>query len=366
MQSPPDFLSYFSDDYLTARNLFRELTPRPDWQGEAYPISAVGPRGEPLFIDVAIREGVGPAAMNTVIVSSGLHGVEGILGSAVQCAALDRIAHLDGTASRPRLVFLHALNPYGFAWIRRCNEENVDLNRNFLSELQSFHGSPSDYARLDPMLNQPSRPSPYEFFLLRSLLAILRFGIPRLKRTIAAGQYDFPKGLFFGGRGPCETTRFVQQQFATWLGQGGTVLHLDFHTGLGKSGDYQLLVDLPPTPAQAARIQRLFGRDPASGHHSPAVAYIARGSIGEWCLKRAAGRDYNYLCVEFGTYSSVKVLSALRAENRAQHWDRPETQSYRWAKGLLVEAFCPRSSAWRRRAAAQGEDLVARAIAGLS
>jgi hypothetical protein len=26
---------------------------------------------------------------------------------------------------------VHALNPFGFAWLRRVNEYNVDLNRNF-------------------------------------------------------------------------------------------------------------------------------------------------------------------------------------------------------------------------------------------
>ncbi len=28
------------------------------------------------------------------------------------------------------VVLIHAINPYGFAWIRRVNEDNVDLNRN--------------------------------------------------------------------------------------------------------------------------------------------------------------------------------------------------------------------------------------------
>jgi hypothetical protein len=28
-------------------------------------------------------------------------------------------------------MLIHALNPFGFAWLRRVNEANVDLNRNF-------------------------------------------------------------------------------------------------------------------------------------------------------------------------------------------------------------------------------------------
>ncbi len=366
MQSAPNLSPAFTEDYLAARERFLQLTSPPGWQVVSHPLSAVGPAGEPLFIDVAVSPGIGPAAINTVIVSSGLHGVEGIFGSAVQRAALERLKQRDPAASRPRLVFVHALNPYGFAWLRRCNEENVDLNRNFLSELQSYHGSPDGYAKLNPLLNHPTRPSPYEFFLFHSIVAILRYGLPTLKRAIAAGQYDFPQGLFFGGKGPAETTRIVQHQFAGWLGHGGSVIHLDLHTGLGRRGDYQLLADFPPTPAQAARIRRLFGRDVASGHLSPSIAYVARGSIGEWCLKYAAGRDYNYLCVEFGTYRSTKVLAAMRAENRAHHWDVRDSQTYRWAKDRLVEMFCPRSESWRQRAAGQGVALIERAIHGLT
>ena len=29
-------------------------------------------------------------------------------------------------------MLLHALNPYGFAWDRRVNEDNADINRNFV------------------------------------------------------------------------------------------------------------------------------------------------------------------------------------------------------------------------------------------
>ena len=32
---------------------------------------------------------------------------------------------------RSARYFIHALNPFGFAWLRRVNEDNVDLNRNF-------------------------------------------------------------------------------------------------------------------------------------------------------------------------------------------------------------------------------------------
>lgn len=361
MTSPSDPQSYFREDYFTARQQFLALAGEFGGTVTSHAIAAGGPAGEPLFIDVAELPGRGEAAGRTVVVSSGLHGVEGFLGSVVQCGAVKQVVSA-ARKSFPRLVLIHALNPYGFAWIRRCNEANVDLNRNFPSLGNAYRGSPADYGVLDRLLNKRAPPSRWEPFQLLAAVAILRYGLPRLKRAIATGQYDYPQGLFYGGNGPCETTRFVQAQFATWLGTSQEILHLDLHTGLGDWGNYQLLADLPPSPEWTQRIRLAFSREVLCGQHSPAVAYSARGSISEWCQTEAAGRNYQYLCVEFGTYPPTKVLAALRAENRAQHWDRPGSTTYRWAKGLLKEAFCPESPLWRSRAAAQGMELIWRAI----
>ncbi len=363
MDDSPELTVQFAENYFAARAQFLQRAANVGFRVDSHSIAAKGPQREPLFIDVAVRDGAGTGPWRTVIVSSGLHGVEGFLGSAVQCAALERLLGAEPTAC-PRLVFIHALNPFGFAWIRRCNEDNVDLNRNFLDDVNAYRGSPEKYAKLNNMLNRKSPPSPWEPFRLLGLLAILRYGIPALKRAIASGQYDYPQGLFYGGSGVCETTRFVQENFVEWLGTNtGPVLHLDFHSGLGRRGACHLLADLPPTAVQAERIRSVFGREVQAGMQSSTVSYIARGSIGEWCQKHAVGRDYSYLCAEFGTCPPLKVLTALRAENRAQHWDRPGSATYRWAKELLREAFCPRSLDWRQTAAATGLELIERAIA---
>jgi hypothetical protein len=58
--------------------------------------------------------------------------VEGFCGSGVQVFALHDqewrdLAHAEGVA----VLYIHALNPYGFSHLRRATHENVDLNRNF-------------------------------------------------------------------------------------------------------------------------------------------------------------------------------------------------------------------------------------------
>ena len=358
----------FPTDYLAARERFIRLATERRWKLSSHTIAERGPNGEPLSIDTAVHEP--PDARGTVIVSSGLHGVEGFLGSAVQTRVLAQhqtsevLKTSEVSRDAVRLVFVHALNPFGFAWLRRCNEDNVDLNRNFLAEGKEYRGSPEGYALLDPLLNRPTPPARWEPFRLRALLAILRWGMPTLRRAIASGQYDYPQGLFYGGSGPCETTRFVREQFETWLGTTGRVIHLDFHTGLGRWGELQLLSDVALDPAEADRLERELGHRPVAGAQRASVQYTARGSIGEWCATAGAGRDYRYLCAEFGTYRSVKMLTALRTENRAHQWGQRDTPIYRGAKEQLREAFCPVSPEWRERTLATGLELV-RCASGL-
>ena len=87
-----------------------------------------GLAGETLAIDVA---SIGPDdATAVLLIVSGTHGVEGFTGSALQHHWLDR--HLGDRPGDVRVVMLHAFNPYGFSWVRRVNEDNVDLNRNFV------------------------------------------------------------------------------------------------------------------------------------------------------------------------------------------------------------------------------------------
>ena len=77
---------------------------------------------------------LGPGQSRAVLVlTSGTHGVEGFCGSGCQVSLLEdsrflRQIERAGIA----LLMIHAVNPYGFSHLRRVNEDNVDLNRNFI------------------------------------------------------------------------------------------------------------------------------------------------------------------------------------------------------------------------------------------
>ena len=353
----------FSPDYATGRKRFRDAAARLGFALEAYPISQTGPGGVDLTIDIAHT----PASdsENTLVISSGLHGIEGFLGSAVQLALLrawhDRGEYLPAV----RCVLLHGLNPYGFAWRRRVNETNVDLNRNLLADGEAFTGSPPGYSRLDNLLNPRRAPSRWEPVTLKFLAAIARHGMPALKQSIASGQYEYARGLFYGGDKPSRTNEILSTHFERWLADSRNVMHLDFHTGLGAWATCRLLLDYPLNASQQQRLSRWFGEDAFECTHAPHVAYSTRGSFGQWCVARSPTRDYVYAAAEFGTYNPLRVLAGLRAENQAHHWSRPGSPAMERAKQELVELFCPRAEGWRTRVLQLGMQQVNQALAGL-
>lgn len=130
----------FSRDYVQARERFRVATAGME--------SGHFPVDDDHSIDWAWA---GPSdARRVLLYTSGLHGVEGFGGGAAQLEALTL------ERGEEAILFVHALNPWGWANLRRVNEANVDLNRNFHPP-GGWQGVDPAYRALDPLLN-PARP----------------------------------------------------------------------------------------------------------------------------------------------------------------------------------------------------------------
>ncbi len=239
------------------------------------------------------------------------------------------------------------------AWLRRFNENGVDLNRNFLSEDERYTGSPEGYPRLDSLLNPTSQPS-RDLFPLRVAWLIWRHGLAAMKEAIVSGQYEYPKGLFFGGKRLEQGAQLYLEWVRKHLSTTERVLAVDIHTGLGKSGEDTLLVDAN----LYARARRLFGRRVAPFDADRSVAYEVRGGLHMRVPDLLPNVDF--VGQEFGTYGPVHVLHALREENRWHHYgggsiDHP-------VKIGLKEAFCRDEESWRRKVLTRGCELFEQAV----
>jgi hypothetical protein len=192
---------------------------------------------------------------------------------------------------------------------------------------------------------------------------ILRHGMPTLKNAVAGGQYDFPKGLFFGGSGPSATQQLMAERLPGLIGSCKRVVHVDFHTGLGKRGTYKLFVDHTNGSDGAVRLGRVFGPENVESWDPGGVSYAIRGGLGVWCKSAFEGIDYDVLAAEFGTVHVLKVISALHMENRATQWGDPDHPRCVAAHQTLRDTFAPADEAWRDLVVGRGLDVVGQALA---
>lgn len=341
---------FFSPDYLTARDRFREAARRAGATLYTLGLEARGPAAEKLTIDIA-RLGNGDAK-RVLVHTSGLHGVEAFAGSAVQLAVLSTPPSVPPGCS---LVLAHVLNPYGMAWLRRANENNVDLNRNFLRYDERWEGASPLYRRLDPLLNPPSPPA-LDAFPLRLAFCALCHGPAATRQAIAEGQFEFPRGLFFGGR----SLEAGPRQYIDWLrhhlAQAEHLFAIDFHTGLGRSGEATLIPEPAIGSTSPADLSRALGSplvDPAAGE----TVYRIRGGMGGMLRQVLPDARVDFVLQEIGTYPTFAVLRALREENRCHH-HAASTGIRHPAKAALLEALRPESPNWRKRAIVHGISLL--------
>jgi hypothetical protein len=199
------------------------------------------------------------------------------------------------------------------------------------------------------------------------LVQILRFGLQPLKEAIAGGQYDFPDGLFYGGSEPSRSHQVIAEHCGDWIGASNDIIHIDIHSGLGAHATYKLL--LANDIDEEARLwhTNTFGPDVVEFNTTEKrkTAYTIRGEFGQWMRNRFSDRRYRFALAEFGTYNNIRVLQAMRNENRMYHFSDHESIHYRRARAELLECFCPASVSWRNQVVMSGTQICLQAWAAI-
>ena len=92
---------------------------------------------------------------NLIVLTTGVHGMEGYIGSVMLDVFFAEVyPTLDMTDTG--VLVVANVNPYGMKHYRRYNENNVDLNRNFILDWETFDlSSNKEYPKVDTFL-QPT------------------------------------------------------------------------------------------------------------------------------------------------------------------------------------------------------------------
>ena len=358
-------LAWFIDDYPTARQdfLMRAEVLTRQLQG-VRPFEIEVPSGKAtadLFVDGLYIPAQGDQKKRLLVISSGVHGVEGPTGSAVQRLFMHDFLtaeRLSGPLADTGVLLLHAVNPYGFAHYRRFTENNVDLNRNASVDDALYRTVNAGYPVVNALINPqgPANPSSpgHRLFHLRSIGMIAQYGMPALRQAVLQGQYQVPRGIYFGGQRLEPQLQALGPILAPILNEYPLSMVIDLHTGYGERGTLHLFFD-PPDDAQVRRgLETAFAGqriDWGSGDDF----YTVTGDFAGWLGRLRQGGTHLPAVFEYGTMDSQKTLGSIKSlhitvlENQgAQHGYASPAAEAR-IKRDYREMFYPSSPQWRTK-----------------
>ena len=354
---------YFPAHYSEARENFLDAALAAHARIESFRNTSAEQGDQQLFTDVACLGSQN--ADNLLVLMSGTHGIEGFGGSGVQVGLLreDVAGQLDANTG---LVMIHALNPYGFANLRRFNEDNVDLNRNFIDHSGTYPVNQA-YAQLAGAI------APRFFSAFANSIAMLRIlwyrllhGSARLQYAVTHGQYTHPQGLFYGGRFATWSNRILHDIAAGYLAQASRVVVVDLHTGLGPFGHGELIINDGENDPAYQRAVTWWGEDRVkSSLQGESVSALLAGTVKLAFSRMLPGAEVTAVGLEFGTLPPMAVFKAVRAENWLHHHGGPNHPDFLKIKQRLLQAFYPDDDLWKESVWEQARLVVKQALDNL-
>lgn len=336
--------SYFAATYVEARERFLVAATVRGLAVESHVHPEVhGAEHEPLAIDVAC---MGPASADVVLLlTSGTHGAEGFCGSGVQVGLLHDSRFLDAVqASGARVVLLHALNPYGFSHLRRTNEDNIDLNRNF----RSFSPRPSPnlkYAAVhDFIVPATWPPGPEDVARMEAYVATQ--GMRALQAAVSGGQCEYPDGLFYGGIAPAWSNTVLRQLLRDEGARRRTLGWIDFHTGLGPRGHGEKIF-AGGDAATLERTRRWWGADVTSFEDGTSTSAPLTGVNFNAVIDECPGVASAGIALEYGTLPVLDVINALRADQWLSNTQDAPAAMRTAIKRQVRDAFYQDADDWK-------------------
>ncbi len=328
------------------------------YQHLPYDCAGRGPEGEELVTDTAWIGGEN--ADRVLVLISGTHGIEGFAGSAVELDYLGLLA--GGKTVIPNncaVLLIHALTPWGYAWLRRCDADGVDLNRNAVDFSRPPPENP-DYDRLRPALFAADPEQIQQVFAEFSQL----FGRVALEKAISGGQYRDPVGPFYGGKAPAHGRIVCEALIHRYALRQRRLAVIDLHTGLGSYGYGEIICDHRPESAGAAVARRWYGDSvtlPLAGTSSS----VPKLGLLDY-LWHAVMDDHScYITLEFGTYSTDQLFEILLRDH--QLWAQTDNDVARFSHSQVMRRhFCPNDPAWQEMVLFRARQVIGQALRGVS
>ncbi len=317
-------------------------------------------------LDFTWIEGTSPKASRALLLTAGLHGIEGYAGIALLDLFVNE--YLSRVEPSTDVYIVPVINPWGLKHERRVNPNNVDLNRNFLDAADFSQDLNPEYARLASFLH-PERPvSPRDryLFYLQTLWCIRKCGQETLRRVYPQGQNRFPRGLHYAGQERQPETQYLLDLVHTIAREHESIIHLDMHTGFGPKNTLTLV--FPASESRSVETLRDMLKFPHITKVAAADFYPIQGDLSEYLHQTLPARTSTQVltfALEYGTIGHrLASLRAIVLENRLYWHGATSPRVARWVRHEFRELFYPHAPTWRAQVIAQARKVFQSIVEG--
>lgn len=366
-QSEPENTFAYSDSFYTEyediRAHLQDLSAGLGADIHSHPID----EQDGLYIDTFYLP-ASQAQTNLVVLTTGVHGIEGYIGSVMLDVFFGEIYPTLDPDNTGVLVVAN-VNPYGMKYMRRYNENNVDLNRNFILDWDSFDlASNKEYPKVDTFLGPTCKIGnalwhEVGFYLSLGKTAITD-GADTISDALLTGQYEYPQGVYYGGTGDEASTVYLKDVFARCLeSEYENIVHIDIHSGYGPRYNMVIFNSVFETLTEAESVAA-FGYDHIIAYDSESF-YATTGDTTDFFYRLADSVDSEKTlfstCFEFGTigdafFDTILSLKYTVDENRNHWYPTQNKTSAEILRQNYLELYYPTETAWREKTV---EDFIA-------
>ncbi len=362
-----DVQHYFSNSYTESRKAFLAESKKLEAKFDSVQLFS---RNVPSKTDndLTIDFCYVPAQKETkklLILTSGTHGVEGYVGSAVQRMFMNEILAPE-MVEEVGVLFVHSVNPFGFKYTRRVTENNVDFNRNCDVKKSLFSSKNEGYGKLIGMLNPEGKVNSgslkNKFFMLIAINELLKKSMASLRQAVLQGQYKYENGLYFGGFEFEPQLAILGEVFKTVSTNYDAVFNIDLHTGYGERG----VAHLFPNPIDDEKIksglENIFKGYEINWGDSDDF-YIINGSFTDYIGKLLTDKTYFPMVLEYGTLNSQSTVGSIKSihnmvlENQGFHYGYKSAKDSLKVMNSFMEMYNPSSEKWRTKIMADSKIL---------
>jgi hypothetical protein len=353
---------YFPADYEQSRRTFRgHLAKIKDkWPDAELTTVSIGKEADNT-IDM-ISSKAAKTNEQVLFFTTGEHGIEGYAGAAMIQVFVEEYLHRVDPATTG-ICFIHALNPWGMKNFRRVTENNVDLNRNYLynrssvpEDVNKNYEKESELFLPDGKITDLSQ----EKMKLQAQLvkALAEEGYSAIKEAKGMGQFEYDRGVYYGGEKEEETAIFLKKIQNHLLSDYPRVIHMDWHTALGPTNEITMVVSSEDERGE----EELKSKYGLKNIQKFTPKKVKGDSTNHFHKLKNEQYPTTYLfsaLFEFGTFGTgkqaeLREFMTIVLENRL-YWEGAENEDDRdWILAEFREMFYPLSEEWKKSVLQEG------------